>query len=151
MAKIITAAEIQKGDLIRVTRTFQEGDRKTLRVYEGVAFRHDKDSLYGATWRTEQVWNLYTREDNANAVIELLDRPEPKIDVPTGNGAVVKYVGRNGFGSPLNRTAIRDGHGTWAHYDDAGMRTLTSDSDDHFADRMSNKEDFTVIFAGVAK
>ena len=143
---VIDASQVQEGDKIRVTT--QDGDRTN--TLTGVANHYKADRFEGnRRWFTADDWTLGTGEDSA--VIELLDRPKPKVKVPTGKNAVVKYVGRNGHGDPLNRTAVRVADGAWESYDDGGCRTLTTYTDEAFAEIMATKEDYKVIFEGVAK
>lgn len=143
MAKIITAAEIQKGDLIRVTRDQTTEDRKASIVHEGVAAEFTFDE-----WCTANGWQLYANE--RNAVIELLDRPEPPLpSVPTLPHAVVKYT----FAfDGTQRTAVRNKNGQWTCYDDGGAWRNERDGDEGFA-RMLQREDpnFQIVFEGVAK
>lgn len=142
---IITADQIQQGDTIRVTRVEQDGDRKSTRIYEAVA--HEFDALYGV-WRTEESWNLFT--DRRNIVIELLDRPKPKLTVPTLPNAVVKYV--FDCGRTEDRFAVRDAEGKWTCYGaDGGPRNKRGSDEDFQAMMLREDPNFKVLFAGVAK
>ena len=134
----ITAAEVRKGDKIRVTVPRRpDEDREAAVVYTGVA--HSESGH----WETEKGWLLYTGSDNA--VIELLDRP-----VPTLPYAIVKYVFCIGFGDE-SRTAVRDDKGTWRAYDDKGRISNIRHSDKDFAKLMTENKGFEVVFGGVGK
>ena len=141
---VIDASQVQEGDKIRVTT--QDGDRTN--TFTGVANHYKADRFEGnRRWFTADDWTLWTGEDSA--VIELLDRPLPK--VPSLPHAVVKYTGHNGLGGALKRTAVRGDMGVWKSYDDYGFCTLTRDSDKAFAELIASKTDVTVVFGGVAK
>jgi hypothetical protein len=139
---IITASEIQQGDKIKVTITDKSyEDRPTSRVYEGVAH-----SSATGVWRTEGDWNLYAHEPRA--VIELLDRPKPKLTVPTLPNAVIKYT----FAESEPRFAVRDAVGKWVCYDAEGLHRNIRHSDEDFqALLLEDSPEFEVVFAGVAK
>lgn len=140
---IITADQIQQGDKIRVTRVEQDGDRKSTRIYEGVA--HEFDPGFGF-WRTEETWNLFT--DRRNSVIELLDRPKPKIVLPTGEHAVIQY--RRGStlwtGRFDGQTWHLSGNGNqWTFYP-LELSDMLNESDS-----FGPRTDYKALFEGVAK
>jgi hypothetical protein len=118
---IITAAEIQKGDLIRVTRDETTEDRKGSIIHEGVAAVRETDYKGQTVWRTEKRNNLWVHEDGV--VIELLDRPKPKIVLPTGKHAQVTYS-RAYSG---DRLAVLTPKGLWKCYDLDGEWKDTQD------------------------
>jgi len=83
---IITAKEIREGDKIRVTTV--DGDRHN--SFEGVANHYQRSAgTPNRRWFTAEDWTLWTGDESA--VIELLDRPKPKIKLPTGKHAVIQY------------------------------------------------------------
>jgi hypothetical protein len=140
---IITAADVQQGDRIKVTLPAEvDNDRKYTRVYEGVAHSNG-----AGAWRTENRWNLYAHEDGA--VIELLERPEPPLLVPTGTNAIVQYdVSSFDPGNP-KRTAIRDAEGKWTAYDSEGDQMDTHYGDEEFSRFLKTGEHTNeVVFGG---
>jgi hypothetical protein len=147
---IITAADVLEGDKIKAT--FTNGTRTE--SYEGVANHFDTSHYGKPRWRTADDYALFT--DRAD-VIELLERPKPKIELPkpkielpTGKGAVVKY--NVASFDPVNpeRVAIRGKSGTWAAFDPSGDRMDTHLNNANFAEWLA---DFTheVVFVGAAK
>lgn len=146
MNNIITASEVQKGDHIKVTYPVSTHDDRTLsQTYGGVAHEASK---YGnvPTWRTEGGGCLYTHE--TNAVIELLDRPKPKIEIPTNTFAQVTYKrhGSERFAvlTPREGWKVYDGKGDW--HDDQTHGGMT-----YVANENPQVTDFKVVFEGVAK
>lgn len=143
----ITAAQVQKGDKIRVTvpRKADE-DRELVITYTGTA--HLLGRYSGDHWETEKGWLLYTASDGA--VIELLDRPKPVIKLPTNTYAQVTYERSRHSGG--KRFAVLTPSGDWKAYDKDGewmdtkgptaMHELVNSA------QVSNVE---VIFEGVAK
>lgn len=133
--------DILKGDKITVTIT--NGDRKT--IYTGVA-DHDGGSL---RWRTADDYPLWT--DNAFAVIELLDRPTPKIVLPSKPGATIIFnKARDSF--EKKRVSTLDERGNWqSHYPNGEWRDGRSSA--ALAEWFENGEatDLKVLFEGVAK
>jgi len=148
---IITADQIQQGDKIRVTTN--HGDR--IDSATGVAHNLRKSPSGKHRWFTADDWSLWTGADDA--VIELLDRPKPKITVPSGRGAVVTYMyGWVADGELEKRTVVRDSSekGGWIAYDESGYRMNGFYSDQHFAQCLSESDsmhDVKVLFEGVAK
>jgi hypothetical protein len=111
---IITAADVQQGDKIKVTVT--SGDRTT--SYEGVADHHD-NYRENRRWRTPEDSALWT--DLVGAVIELLDRPKPKIELPTGIGATITYTKVKDSYEP-KRVAVFNGRTWTSHYPNGEWR-----------------------------
>lgn len=144
---IITADQIQKGDLIRVTLLTKDGGRKRTEVYEGVAATLDPATHKRRVWRTADDWNLYVHVEGA--VVELLERPKPPIVLPTGEHAVVTYRRTKG-GQPF-RHAYRLPSGEWAIYYEEGTRKDTNETPLSLARIIDNYgTDFKVIFEGVS-
>lgn len=147
VANIINAAEVQEGDKIAVVVPGRYTDREHVTTYTGVA--HHTESREGKVkWYTKADWSLFTNDDNA--VIELLDRPKPKIELPTGEYAVVSYQREDDWDS--ERIAVRAPGGFWSTYDSSGNNKdaarITSN-----LERIINEHgtDFKVLFEGVAK
>ena len=140
---IITASEIQQGDRISVATQSAFADRTV--SYTGVAQKAN-----GPVWRTASGLNLYAHE--YGAVIELLDRPIPKADVPTRNKAIVTYnVASFDPGNP-QRIAHRNGSGKWTAYDAKGERMDTHFSDEEFGRFLAaGSYSHEIVFAGVAE
>lgn len=144
MNTIITADQIQQGDRIKVTTDESGEHRKVLYSYEGVAARQD-----GEVWRTECGGNLWVHE--RGAVIELLDRPKPKIVLPTGEHAVIQYrrgtllwTGRfNGKNWKLKNDCMNFVH----IFSASELTDMLNDGDKPFVPRTGYK----VLFEGVAK
>lgn len=153
---IITVADIQVGDKIKVTH--QSGQVKC--TYTGVA-----DSVYygvAPSWYTADSESLGTHV--FGAVIELLDRPElskVRIEPPTGQGAVIEYQ-RSINGQNYRRVASFI-HGAWrvsgASYSTLALRPCplegTTEFDfsnawmrDHLNDDKLTSN-FKVLFEGV--
>ena len=149
MSIVIDAVQVREGDKIRVTT--QDGDRTNTAT--GVAHHLRKSPSGYHRWFTAEDWSLWTGTDGA--VIELLDRPKPKIAVPSLPHAIVTYQhGWDGYEEKENRTAVRSGDGSWVSYDDNGRRMNGFVSDEYFSTRLSESEamhDLKVVFGGVAK
>lgn len=143
---IIKANEVQQGDRIKVTRTDQDGDRKTVRIFEGVAHTYEE---YLDAWRTAESWNLFTGYDGA--VIELLDRPKPKVKLPTGVGATIVYnKPKDRF--EQRRVAVLDDKGRWqSHRPNGEWRDGRSSEALVEWFQHGDAADLKVIFEGVAK
>jgi hypothetical protein len=143
---IITPAEIREGDRIKVTVV--DGDR--INTHEGVA-NHFKLSGVDRKrrWFTADDWTLWTAGDGA--VIELLDRPEPKIVLPSKNLAIVHYQYTPYTGAtPDARTAVRDAQGKWTAYGSDGFRMNCFVSDDDFSEYLGSDyaNELVVAFGG---
>lgn len=147
---IIKASEVQQGDKIAVTLTEDSEDRKRTTTYTGVAAQFTFDK-----WRTPEGWQLYTERENA--VIELLDRPKPNIEVPTGIGAVVEY---QRFGDDTlegRRVATLTAGGKWRTYGEeyfGGLQQtrevkVTEEYLTALLNDPSRTSDFKVLFEGV--
>lgn len=142
---IITAAEVREGDRIKVTVV--DGDR--INTHEGVANHFKLSKVDGSRrWHTKDDWTLWTTGDDV--VIELLDRPGPKIVLPTSDYAVVSYQRTDDWSG--ERTAVLSPRGFWNTYDSYGKdkdiaRTTAN------LERIINEigTDFKVLFEGVAK
>lgn len=143
---IIKASDVQEGDLIRVTTV----DVDRTNSFQGIA-DHTKPSTSGRVtyrWFTADDWTLWTSAEGA--VIELLDRPKPKLTVPTLPNAVVKY--KFDAWRPEDRFAVRDEAGKWVCYDaEGGQRNKRSSDEDLQAMLLEDDPNFEVLFAGVAK
>ena len=145
----ITAEEVREGDRISVTRPLIPSDDRTVTTtYTGVA--HCADRLFNSkpVWRTAAGGNLYVHEEGA--VIELLDRPEPKIVLPTGVGATIVYTKTND-GWQKGRVAVFNGTNWNSHYPNGEWRDGRSSKrlTEWFEDGIAT--DLKVLSEGVAK
>jgi hypothetical protein len=138
---IITAADVLEGDKIKAT--FTNGTRTA--SYEGVANHFDTSHCGKPRWRTADGYALFT--DLAD-VIELLDRPKPKIEIPTNTFAQVTYS-RNG----AERFAVLTPQGGWKAYNRMGdwQDTKSPEAMTRLANESDQVTDFKVVFEGVAK
>ncbi len=147
MAKktFIQLSEIQAGDLIKVKYTL--GSLKVSR--EGIAYYQD----YGM-WRTADDYVLGPPAEGLTS-IELVDRPVPIHELPTGEHAVISYYrldpqteGQKGG----QRYATLVG-GEWHMTNGAGRYCYTPQMDDAemvaHVNNASKVSDFAVLFAGV--
>lgn len=134
---IITQDQVREGDKLRVTYPY--GDTTVTR--EGVTTGKSYNS-----WRTATGKPLGT--DQPDVVIELLDRPKPPVEVPTGDYAVVTYT----RGNYTKRHAVLSPNGEWKCYDTDGDYADTQ-SPENFAKLLNGTKvtEAKVIFKGVSK
>lgn len=133
----LTQDQVREGDKLRVTYPY--GDTTVIR--EGVV----TGKSYSA-WRTAEGKPLGT--DQEYAVIELLDRPKPPIELPTGDFAVVTYT----RGNYTKRHAVLSPNGEWKCYDTDGDYADTQ-SPESLAGLLNGPKvsEAKVIFKGVSK
>lgn len=148
MAKknLIQVSEIQKGDLIKVKYTF--GSLKVTR--EDIAEYRDAAGM----WRNVDGHALGTSYGDMTS-IELVDRPAPVIELPTGQHAVISYVRINppaGMVGGQRYATLLQGEWTLSNGSVSPTPSVMSESlMTHHVNNTVVVSDFTVLFAGIAK
>lgn len=141
--KIILAADVRKGDSLKVTYM----DRGMEETRTGVAdYQHLNNS---ENWYNKDGVLFYTHL--LSATIQLLDRPKPEPLVPSRDSAIIKYTVDFDEHFPV-RTAIRSKSGGWVCYNDKGNANDDYATDADFIEFLTESK-FTpeVIFGGIAK
>lgn len=143
----IQPEDIQQGDLIKVKYTYNNGSTVTRR---GVA----SSDCGGGYWYDDTSLPMHYPTLGATVTVELIDRPKPKIELPTDNFAVIEY-----YKGSMRWVGTQKVDGDWAlsaEYFYGGFigpvfDFTAEDLTEMLNDSDGSRTDYAVLFAGVAK
>jgi predicted RNA-binding protein len=141
----ITAAEVRKGDRIKVKFVVEDTTITREGVVHGIVTTLAEDFHFSSE-------KGYSLGPTSNSTIYLLERPKPVNPLPIKEGGVVQYTVDFDDEFP-DRTAIRTKDGWWKSYNNVGELNYAAESNEEFYTYLTNSLqcDFDIIFQGVSK